>query len=322
MQNPTRFWSYFASILIVLLAAAAWFNQDALFDAWRLRGYNPPAEVVRLADTTTMTSGARRLFYVYRPSLEDKSSFNQHCNNTEQTIVLGCYIERQGIYLYNISDARLNGIIEVTAAHELLHAAYDRLSDKERQRVDSLTKQVADSIADERLKSTVENYRQKDPDVVPNELHSILATEVRDLPPDLETYYARYFANRKSIVDLADRYKQAFTERENQVKAIDEQLVNLKAQIDALNDSLESQQKALQARYEDLQQKRRGGSAEEYNAAVPGYNQAVVAYNSDVNKQKQLVTQYNSLVEQRNTLATEENELIKALDSRSTLQEQ
>ncbi len=318
----TRFWSYTASILIVLLATTAWVKQDALFDTWRLRNYSAPPEVSRLADTTTMTSGARRLFYVYRPLLEDKSSFNQHCSNSEQTIVLGCYVEHQGIYLYNISDPRLNGVIEVTAAHEMLHAAYDRLSDKERQRVDGLTAQVAGTVTDERLKSTIENYRVKDPNVVPNELHSILATEVRDLPADLEAYYSRYFTNRKVIVELADKYKQAFTEREDQVKSIDDQLAGLKTQIDALNESLETQQKALKTSYDDLQQKRNGGSVEAYNAAVPGYNQAVVSYNRDVNRQKQLVTQYNSLVEQRNTLATEENELIKALDSRSTIQEQ
>jgi hypothetical protein len=171
-----------------------------------------------------MTPGARRLFYVYRPVLEDKGSFNQHCSNSEQTIVLGCYIEHQGIYLYNISDQRLNGVIEVTAAHEMLHGAYDRLSDKERQRIDGLTAGVAASLTDERIKSTVENYRKKDPSVVPNELHSILATEVRNLPPDLEAYYGRYFTNRKAIVDLADQYKQAFTEREDHVKSIDAQL--------------------------------------------------------------------------------------------------
>jgi hypothetical protein len=317
-----RFWSYSTSLLILLLAATAWFKQDALFDAWRLRSYSPSAEVSHLADATTMTSGARRLFYVYRPVLEDKGSFNQHCSNSEQTIVLGCYIEHQGIYLYDISDQRLNGVVEVTAAHEMLHAAYDRLSDKERKQIDGMTMQVAESLTDERLKSTIENYRKKDPSVVPNELHSILATEVRDLPPDLEAYYSRYFTDRKTVIDLADRYKQAFTERENQVKSIDAQLTALKAQIDALNDSLESQQKALQARHDDLQQKRSSGNAEEYNAAVPGYNQAVVAYNTDVNKQKQLVTRYNNLVEQRNALATEENELIKALDSRSTIQQQ
>jgi hypothetical protein len=318
----TRFWSYSVSILIVLLAVTAWYKQDALFDAWRLRSYNPPAEVARLADTTTMTPSARRLFYVYRPALEDKGSFNQHCSNSEQTIVLGCYIEHQGIYLYNISDQRLNGVIEVTAAHEMLHGAYDRLSDKERQRIDGLTAGVAASLTDERIKSTVENYRKKDPSVVPNELHSILATEVRNLPPDLEAYYGRYFTNRKAIVDLADQYKQAFTEREDEVKSIDAQLEALKAQIDALNSSLESQQTALKTSYDDLQHKRSSGSVDQYNAAVPTYNQAVSAYNRDVNQQKLLVTQYNSLVEQRNALATEENELIKALDSRSTIQQQ
>lgn len=317
-----RHWSYLASFLIIVIAATAWFKQDALFDAWRLRSYSPPAEVVRLADATTMTSGARRLFYVYRPVLEDKGSFNQHCSNSEQTIVLGCYIEHQGIYLYNISDARLNGVIEVTAAHEMLHAAYDRLSSKERQRVDTLAAEVARTVTDERLKSTIENYRKKDPSIVPNELHSILATEVRELPGELESYYARYFSDRKKIVSFAEGYKQAFTERENQVKAIDAQLASLKSQIDTLNTSLESQQSTLKTSYDDLQQKRSSGQVEAYNAAVPSYNQAVVAYNADVNRQKQLVSQYNGLVEQRNTLATEENELIKALDSRSTLQEQ
>lgn len=318
----SRFLSYGISLAIILVAALAWLNQDTLFDAWRLRNYTPPAEIVKLADDTTMTDNARRLFYVYRPSLEDKASFNQHCSNTEQTIVLGCYIEHQGIYLYSISDQRLDGVIEVTAAHEMLHAAYDRLSGKERQKIDQLTSQVSKNTNDSRLRETIENYRKKDPSVVPNELHSILATEVRDLPQELETYYAKYFKNRRVIVDLADRYKNAFTERENQVKEIDAQLKRLKSQIDALNTSLESQQKSLQTSYEDLQQKRRQNNIEEYNAAVPGYNQAVAAYNADVNRQKQLVTQYNALVEQRNTLATEENELIKALDSRSTIEQQ
>lgn len=317
-----RIWSYLTTVFIILLAAGVWFKQDALFDTWRLRNYTPPAEVVKLADVTTMTPSARRLFYVYRPALEDKSTFNQHCTNSEQTIVLGCYVDHQGIYLYKITDPRLNGVIEVTAAHEMLHAAYDRLSEKERKRIDALTAQVAASITDERLKSTIESYRSKDPKVVPNELHSILATEVKDLPAELDAYYARYFSNRKAVVALADAYKGAFTERENQVKSIDAQLKSLKSQIDALNGSLESQQASLKASYDDLQRKRGGNDIEAYNAAVPAYNQAVVAYNANVNKQKQLVTQYNALVEQRNELATEENELIKALDSRAIIEAQ
>ncbi len=317
-----RIWSFVATLLVILIAAGVWLNQNALFDMWRLRGYTPPAEVVKLADETTMTDSARRLFYVYRPALQDKTTFNSSCSNSEQTIVLGCYVQHQGIYLYNVADPRLDGVIEVTAAHEMLHAAYDRLSDKEQKRIDALTNQVAGSLTDERLISTIESYRSKDPSVVPNELHSILATEVQDLPSELETYYSRYFTNRKAIVEMASKYKGAFTEREDQVKAIDEQLKSLKTRIDVLNGTLESQQANLKTSYDDLQQKRKGNNIEEYNAAVPAYNQAVVAYNANVNKQKQLVSQYNSLVEQRNDLATEENELIKALDSRETIQSQ
>lgn len=310
------------ALLLIGGLLIGWVQRDAIYDAWRLHGYQAPAQVAHLADATTMNDKTRRLFYVYRPSLEDKGSFNGHCNNTEQTIVLGCYIEHQGIYLYNVSDPRLKGVIEVTAAHEMLHAAYDRLSSSERNHVDNLTNQVMQTITDERLKSTIENYRKKDPSVVPNELHSILATEVRSLPNELEQYYKKYFNNRAAIVDMADAYKQAFTERENEVKSLDEQLGKLKAQIDDLNTSLESQQASLKTTYDDMQQKRRSGNVDAYNSMVPAYNQAVVAYNAAVNRQKQLVNDYNSLVEQRNNLATEENELIQAIDSRSTIQQE
>lgn len=317
-----RFLSYAFSALLIGTAGLAWVKQDSLYDIWRLRNYEAPSEVIKLADRTTMNDSARRLFYVYHPSLEDKSAFNSHCSNTEQTIVLGCYVQYQGIYLYDVEDPRLNGVVEVTAAHELLHAAYDRLSSSDKKRIDGLTNQVAEEITDERLKSTIENYRKRDPSIVPNELHSILATEVRDLPQELETYYQRYFNNRSVVVDLADTYKQAFTERENQVASLDAQLESLKTQIDSLNQSLESQQVALKAQLEALQARRRSGDTNGYNDAVPAYNQAVSNYNASINQQKQLVGQYNSLVEQRNNLATEENELIEALDSRSTIQEQ
>lgn len=39
-----------------------------------LRNYNPPAQVVQLADQTTMTDTARRVFYVNKPDIQDKAS--------------------------------------------------------------------------------------------------------------------------------------------------------------------------------------------------------------------------------------------------------
>lgn len=310
------------SLLLIAVAGGLWWQRDQLFDAWRLRDYTAPAEVARLADVTTMKPDTRRLFYVYKPSLDDKTAFNSHCSGAEQTIVLGCYIQHKGIYLYNVPDARLNGVVEVTAAHELLHAAYDRLSSKDKQKVDKLTAQAAASISDPRFKETIENYRKKDPSVVPNELHSILGTEIRNLPAELEKYYKRYFVDRIAIVNYADAYRQAFTQREQEVASIDAKLSSMKKEIDALHISLESQQASLKTQYDTLQQYKRSGNISAYNAAVPGYNQAVGAFNAAVNRQKQLVTEYNALVEQRNNLAVEENELIKALDSRETFKEQ
>lgn len=314
--------SLFTLCIVLLLAFGFLVRPDIVFDTWRLHGYQAPAEIAQLADKTTMTSDARRLFYVYHPQLNDKATFNANCSGSEQTIVLGCYVKHQGIYLYEVSDERLKGVIEVTAAHEMLHAQYDRLSSRERSRIDNLTEQVAGTITDERLKQIIENYRQKDPSVVPNELHSILATEVRTLPEELESYYARYFSNRGTIVDMADTYKNAFADRENEVISIDSQLSKLKSEIESLNSSLGGQQEALKSQYDKLQQLKQSGSTQEYNDGVPAYNQAVNAFNAAVRQQRSLVNQYNELVEKRNSLATEENELIKAIDSRETIEAQ
>lgn len=315
-----RIFSFVVTAIVLAVPAVLWLQRDALFDYMRLRGYEPSAQIVRIADTTTMTDDTRRLFYVYHPALADRAGFNKYCGNTESTIVLGCYIQHQGIYLYNVPDERLSGVVEVTAAHEVLHAAYDRLSSSERDRIDRLTAQAAQAVTDERFKQTIENYRKKDPNIVPNELHSILATEIRDLPAELEKHYAQYFTDRLAIVKLAESYKQEFTSREERVAAIDLRLKDIKGDIDQLNAQLESQQQDLKRQHDSLQRQKSNGQIEEYNAAVPAYNASVAAFNATVNRQKSLVTEYNRLVEERNTLAVEENNLIEALDSRSTIQ--
>lgn len=317
-----RIVSWLASLIILSIPAIGWLNRNAIYDAYRLHNYTPSSQVVTLADETTMTPEARHLFYVYRPELDDKTAFGTHCPENEQTIVLGCYILHRGIYLYNVPDNRLKGVTEVTAAHEMLHAQYDRLSSKDKANVNRMTADALKGITDQRLLETIENYRKKDPSVVPNELHSILGTEVRNLSPELETYYKRYFTNRGAVVDFADAYKGEFTEREQQVANVDKQLADIKKQIDALNVSLETQQTTLKNQYATMQQQKKSGQIEQYNQQVPLYNQAVNSYNADVNRQRSLVTQYNALVEQRNNLAVEENQLIKALDSRETIQTQ
>ncbi len=220
-------------ILVIGLGIFALTNFQAITDYFRLRGYDPPKRIVELADETTMQDDTRRIFYVNHPALSDKAEFNTECRTTEQSIILGCYVAGRGIFLLDVQEPKLNGVVEVTAAHEVLHAEYERLNTSEREKIDRLTSEFYENnVSNERIKKTVENYRKKDPSIVPNELHSILATEVRDLSPELEEYYSQYFKDRIKIVEFSELYERAFIDLEQQAKIIESQLASLKNQID------------------------------------------------------------------------------------------
>ena len=312
------------SVMFLGLVALVILNWMTVFDWVRLQGYTAPQEIAQIADVTEMTDTGRRLFYVHRPKIEsDKISFNAHCSDSEKTIVLGCYIRGGGIYLYEVGDDRLSGIVEVTAAHEMLHAAYDRLGRAEKSRVDALLAQVFAELNNERIRSTVDAYRAADPASVPNELHSIVGSEVRSLPPDLETYYAKYFSDRQAVVALAESYEQAFTSRENQREAYDQQLESMKVEINNLNASLSEREQSIAAEYDELVRIRDSGQVSIFNTRIGSYNRSVNAYNADVRTVQDLIKQYNEIVIERNNLVVEENQLIQALDSRpSTIETQ
>lgn len=315
MKKYLRFISTAVSFAILAAVVVAIFNRQAIADWWTLRDYSPPARVAKLADDTTMLADTRRLFYVNKPSLDDKDVFNQHCQTTEQSIVLGCFVEHTGIFILDVKDPRLSGVHEVTAAHEVLHAAYDRLSGSEREHIDSLTTQFFATVTDERIKKVVENYRQKDPGIVPNELHSILGTEVENLSSELEAYYAQYFGDRKQIVALSKQYEKTFIDLRNQVSSYDEQLTALKADIDTGQTEAGVRIAWLDSERERMDELLRNNETQQYNAAVAGFNQRVNDYNALVQRVRSLVSQYNSLVEKRNAVATEEQDLVHAIDS-------
>jgi chromosome segregation ATPase len=299
----------------LVAAALLWLNRWNIYDSLRLRGYQPPQAITQLATDTTMNDHTRRLFYVYHPALEDKTAFVQSCKLAEKTIVLGCYVPSQGIYLSNITDERLAGVIQVTAAHETLHAAYDRLSDSDKSKVDAMVTSAYSQVTDKRIRETMDAYRKSGADTT-NELHSILGTEVRNLPPDLEAYYSRYFKDRKAIVAYSEKYEQAFDERQKAVDSYDQQLATIKGQIDGAEATLASQEATLKTERGRLDALLSAKQYEAYNAGVPGFNAQVAAYNTSVRKIRGLIDQYNDIVNKRNAVALEETELVKAIDSR------
>ena len=289
------------------------FRQD-IQDWWALRSYSPPAEVVALADETAMVGHGRDMFYVSQPKVEDGEAFNLHCSHTgEKTVVLGCYTA-QKIYLYNVTDVRLDGVVEVTAAHEMLHAVYDRLDDDKKRTVNMLIEAELPKVADERLRGLIDLYAQTEPGEKLNEMHSILGTEYANLSPELETYYKQYFSDRTKVVALAQKYQGAFAASQARIADISGRLQGLKTQIDANTEQLNQQKAEIDAEAQRLNQLR-GSDTAAYNQAVPAYNAKARAYNNLVVATRQLITEYNQLVIEHNSEAAAQNSLYRSLDS-------
>lgn len=320
---PKRIVTVLLTFLIAMVPVVGFMQRQAIFDWYRLRDYQPSAAIATLANNTTMTDDGRHLFYVYHAQLQGREDFNQSCQFSEQSIVLGCYVSNQGIYIYDVEDERLAGIEEVTAAHEILHAAYDRLSGSERERIDALTAKVFEEITNKRVLDAVKAYRDKDPAIVPNELHSIIGTEIRDIPEELEAYYARYFNDRKTVVGYSENYEKAFTERKAKADSLLGQIETVRAQIEQNDVDLTRMRTALEAEYRALESQRASAEPSSFNARVRAYNAQVQTYNAKVRQSYVLIDRHNALVNEYNQVVMEEKELIKAIDSRpSTIESQ
>lgn len=318
MSKRTIRWFSGIVLQLALLVVTFWAvsHRQDIIDWWQLGHYQPPAAIVQLANQTTMVGRGRDMFYVSAPEIEGKDTFNQACpNNSEQGLVLGCY-KAQRIYLYDVNDPQLNGVKEVTAAHEMLHAAYERLSTEEKQQIDEMLDPIIKNITDERLLGVIKLYNTQEPGELHNEMHSVLGTEYRNLTPQLEQYYKKYFADRAKIVGFAEQYESVFSASKKRIADMDAQLTSLKKQIDDNNRQLESTQAIINQTGQQLSQLRNSDRIAEYNRQVPVYNGQVQQFNSLIASTKALISSYNALVEKRNQEVVGQNNLYHSLDSR------
>ncbi len=307
-------------VLLLAVSGGLLLERQAVLDWWHLRGYTPPADVAQLASDDTMTSQAKHLFYVNKPDVSNGKMFTDNCpTGSEKTVVLGCYIGNDhGIFVYAITDSRLNGVEQVTAAHEMLHAAYRRLSSGERAKIDALLLDYYQhDLTDQRIKDTIEAYKTSEPKDVVNEMHSIFGTEIADLPVPLQQYYQRYFIDRGKVTSYTASYEGEFASRQAQIASYDAQLKSMNAQIQANESDLTAQKVAIDTQSARMQSERASGQIAAYNAEVTSYNRAVDAYNTLLVGTKNMIKQYNSLVDARNAIALEEQQLTKELSASS-----
>lgn len=193
----------------------------------------PSQEIVQLADKIGLTAKGRELFYVSEPEILNAEQFNEKVpNQPDSRAILGRY--RNGkIFLYHIQNPELEGIVEVTSAHEILHAAWVQLSARERKKVSKLLEENYQLLKTEKSEALMADYEKSEPGQRENELHSILGTTCHNLSPNLEKYYAKYFKNREKIVAMFDNYQGKFDELEEKSKTLLSEITALKAVIEA-----------------------------------------------------------------------------------------
>jgi hypothetical protein len=261
-QRRSHGHSHTAAIVITALSALAallvFVNRQYIVDQISVWQYEPDASIVSLATRSGMSDNGKFYFYASQPAVEDADAFNKDCGRKEaSTAVLGCYNGRN-IFVYNVINAQLDGIKEVTAAHEMLHAAYDRLGDQEKKKIDALLEAEYEKIKNN--KDIVERfafYSRTEPGERDNELHSVIGTEIASISPELEAHYRKYFTNRSKVLALHEKYASVFAELQARGE-------KLSAQLTALGNTISSQTK-------------------DYNMAVSALNNDISAFNQKAN---------------------------------------
>ncbi len=256
------------------------FNYQFILDRYALATYKPAANVAAIESRISLTEYAKGILYRSDPRIDNKTEFNIDCQTKPGDLELGCYY-RNHIYVLSIDNQSLSPEMDVVTAHELLHAAWERLSSSERRQLGSELEAVYANLNNSDLKSRMASYAQTEPGEQDNELHSILATEQATLTPQLEAYYARYFVDRQTIVAAHQQYSNVFDSQRQQLESELATIRSLKGQLASLNSLMESYKTS--------------GRIAQYNALVSRQNQLVDNINSRIDAYQTGVTEYNAL---------------------------
>lgn len=304
--------------LMLLFGLWAWGNKWSIYDHWVAKSYVSTKDSSEVAENLKLTSKGDLVYRASLTEVDNKESFKQRCpvQAYEEASVLGCYSDRR-IYVLKVDEPRLAGVEEVTAAHELLHAKFERMDGGEKAEVEKLISQLRKNVKDEEINKLVENYKKNlgEGEALDNELFAIYGTQLRDVGPGLEKIYADYFKDRADIVSKYESYNSEFQSAQKAIEAYDARLANLKSQKDILEKELEELDSELTSEKSRLDQLQFGDSAEEYQRAASSYNVKVGVFNKKVKEIREIITEYNALVEKRNSEALSAKSLADKLNA-------
>lgn len=242
MNMTKRITGFIAIAIIVIAVIAIILNREWIYDFWRGIGYEPVAEVEQMRDDLRLTDRGVFLFNASRPELMSRDSFNETCRSDEdaESAVLGCYTDKT-VYVYDIVDDELKGIRELTLAHELLHAVWERMDDGKRSELKELLLQVL-ANNQELLGEELDNY---DNEQKQEELYVRAGTEIKNLPDKLEKHYAEIFQNQDGVVDFYNSYIRVFRRLEAEMDSLKAEMENIEAEIQGKTDAYKQRLESL-----------------------------------------------------------------------------
>lgn len=198
----------------IFIAAAGWvlFNRQFMLDQLSVWSYTPSSEIASIGQRVEFTDKGKFIFYATKPAVAAQADFNKECPRQEAgSPILGCYTNDDHIYVYDITNEKLDGMEEVTAAHEMLHAVWYRTNTADKEKITSELRLAYEKINDSKLKNRMDYYERTEPGEFINELHSILGSEMGSLGEPLESYYGQFF-DRTAVLKLHQQYSKVYNQ--------------------------------------------------------------------------------------------------------------
>ena len=312
---------------LALQGGAAWGaiwvidNQQRIKDELVALQFEADENIARYIDQAGLSAEGSLYLRTSLPRVVPAYEFDRYCTRKEPGIgVLGCYTTRDSrIYLYDVTDPRLESIEPVVAAHEMLHAVWFRKTEAEQSALAPLLEEGYAALGpDHPLTERMASYEADNPASRLPELYSILATEIRDLPEDLEAHYTRYFSNRSLVVDLADRVYRVFETLQAELEQLSNELSSRNAEIEGLRYTYEETSRVLAADITAFNEKA------STPGAFPSKSQFEAARAELVERQQRLesmritlqtkISEYNELLEELIVLNDEVSELNQGIN--------
>ena len=287
-------------VVVILISGLEIFRRNVVrnYEENYLKTYKPKREIADLAEKMDLTDEAKNMFYRSDPEFIPADTFVEYCLKGGIEMALACArSETPGakkgskprIFLLEIDDIRFVDSKYPSAAHELLHLVYHKFTTSEKQRIDNLVDQEIERHKDDPHIVSLSNILTKAggnyQDAIRGEMHSVFGVEYRDISPELETYYAKYFTNRAGVVSL---YEQGgLGTRVRKMIQLSNEIQLFESKLTALNTQLDQYKKA--------------GDEAGYNSLVPQFNN--------------IVSQHNAKVAESNRINSEMSELYKYFNS-------